>query len=397
MSRPRLSQRHLNYVLIVVAAAGWIWALHQKSESRQHTTAPARERPEPKSSQRSRNGTGGGTLASVVVNPRSADLLNRLDEILASGRPGVPNEAFVTACRAALLDPDFENRTRDIGFLVEAMRPEDAPAIHQLFARLHQENGIGFPMEYAAFARAWGALDPTGALDYLNTTNQGNTPDFDIANILGGWAEKDPGAALKWIKDHPEAAEKNIYANFIDSWMHFDQDAATDFLVSGSIPPNQLYGCVFDCANHVLYGGDGADASVAWLAALPDEERLAGPASRAWDITSSNYGELDCDHAAKLWSQVADKPWMSFRQFERFSGASANARTNPEGLDGFIDALSDTWPADRAAKQFASWAEQDPRVHTWLRSAPEGEWINQIRGSVPESVPQSTPSSQPSR
>lgn len=386
MGRFMFSSKGLNGVLAVLTAGGWGWAISQRMDSGRPSGTAADTRSAAKGPQRHDHRAGGESLASVMSNPRSADLLARFGEILSAARPGVPNEKLVRACEGALLDGDFECRVRDIALLVEAMRPEDAPAIHELFLRIHREKGVGFPMEYAAFARAWGNVDPSGALEHLAGEEPFRMPAADVANIIGGWAERDPGAALQWIEDHPDLkAGSEAYAYLIGGWMVYDRDAATRFLTGRELDPNQLFQAVFHGTNGILYGGGGVDDSVAWLAALPEEGLFPAAASRAWDITSGNYGELPYDRAAQVWGTIADRSWLSFGQFQRFSHGVANARTNDRGLAGFIDALAESWPAEQAGGKFAAWYQKDPQTVTrWLDHAPESDWVAAIRDSLPE-------------
>lgn len=387
MSGFTFSSKGFNVVLMVLAASGWGWAISQRMDSGRPSGTLTDGRPTAKGSQR-HDRAGHDPLASVMSNPRSADLLAHFEEILSAAQSGVPNEKLIRACEGALTDGDFECRVRDIALLLEVMRPEDAPALHDLFLRLHREKGLGFPMEYAAFARAWGNVDPSGALEHLAAEKPFRMPAADVANIIGGWAERDPGAALKWIEDHPELEAGNgAYAHLLGGWMVYDRDAATKFLTEREMRPDQLFQSVFHCTNGILYGGGGADESVAWLAALPEEGLFPAAASRAWDITSGNYGELPYDHAAQVWGTIADRSWLSFGQFQRFSQSVANGRANEQGLAGFIDALAESWPTKQASGKFAAWYQKDPQaVSRWLDQAPESDWVAAIRASLPDPV-----------
>lgn len=388
MSRFTFSPKGLNGVLMVLAVGGWAWAISQRMDSSRPNVGATDSRSTAEGPQRHEPVAKGASLASVMSNPRSADLLARFGEILSAAQAGVPNQKLIRAFEGALTDGDFECRIRDIAFLVEAMRPEDAPAIHDLFLRLHRDQGLGLPMEYAAFARAWGSVDPAGALGHLAAEKPSRMPATDVANIIGAWAERDPDAALKWIEDHPDVtAGGEAYAYLLGGWMVYDRDAATRFLTEGALRPDQLFPSVFHCTNGILYGGGGADESAAWLAALPEEGYFPAAASRAWDITSGNYGELAYDRAAQVWTTIADRSWLSFAQFQRFSQGVANGRANEQGLAGFIDALAESWPAEQASGKFATWYRSDPQTVTrWLDQAPESDWVAAIRDSLPDPV-----------
>ncbi len=372
--------------LLLLAVTGWSWALVQRFEANDSDTAavPASA---PKATQRHRRPEA-ASLSSVMTNPRTADLLARFDEILAEAQPGEPNQALIDACEAALIDRDFESRIRDLAFLIEALRPEDAPALHELFLKLHREEGRGFPLEYEVFARCWGQIDPEGALDYLAQEEPLRMPPQDVRNILNGWAERDPGAALQWLTEHPE--QSGALPGVISGWFRYDQDAATTYLTSEQLGSRQVHECIRECANAILYDR-GATSSVEWLASLPEESPYGDAASLAWNLTSFNYNELTSDKAAEVWQQVGNKPWITPEQFYRFTHSVGNARANPEGMQGVVESLSQTWPVEQAVQQFQRWSHEDPDlIQRWLAGAPETEWVAQIREAVPVPSPMPT-------
>lgn len=383
MSGFRLSSQRLNLLLILIAAIGWIWALSQKLGP--DLSAEANERAETGSAKSERRGQRTipeRSLASAMANPRTAQMIAGFDGILAAARPGEVNQALVDACRGALTDLDFEARVRDFSLLVEAMRPEDASAIHELFLELHREDGRGLPMEYAAFSNWWGQIDPEGALGYLASEVPLRMPENDVRNILGGWAENDPAAALQWALDHPE--HRLAVAGAIGGWMRYDRDAATAYLTSGEAPMEHVPDGIAHGAMETLYDL-GSDASAEWIASLPDDGIYGAAAAVAWDRTSREYSELPYEKAARILSHVREESWFNIHQLERFTHGVAGARCNDQGRAGLVEALAETWPADQAAAQFERWNAQDPRLaQAWLEQAPDHPWAAEILASLPQ-------------
>lgn len=376
------SPKRLNLLLIAVAAIGWAWALSQKFGPVDDSGKEAAFGAGAKASERSRRDGDHGSISSLMTNPRTANLLARLGEIAAAGKPGEPNPAFVEACRGALTDRTFGDRIRDLTLLLETMRPEDAPAIREMFADLHREEGRGFPIEYSIFARQWGRLDPEEALAYH--ANVGRAPSAFDFDILNGWAEQDPASALRWVEEHNDGgANSRALAGLFNGWLRYDRDAATQYLTSEKFPAGAQFECVRNSVNEILYDS-GAQSSIEWLGSLPDEGPLAPAAAQAWDFASNNFGELSSQTAAHLWQNIQDKSWLSIHQLVRFTEQVAHARVNESGTpEAFIDALSQNWPVEQAARQFERWSDEDPAaVDAWLAHSPESEWMDELRRSV---------------
>lgn len=373
-SHPKVPWR---WIITAFALGGWAWALQQYwsgngggGETREVETRWKR------SDRIARD--GGFSLARAMDRPRSARLMSRLDEIAAGAETGVPNMALIRACEEALLDGDFESRHRDIGLLLELLRPEDAAALHETFLALHRE-GRGFVLEYSLFANQWGKIDPQGALDFLAAETPVRMPMHDVMNVVRGWAQSDPGAAREWLEEHPEIVRsKQGYVALLQGWVRTDPEAAKRFFNEAEFPPQQRWEAARSLAIELLYNG-GLEESTDWIASLADPAE----ATMAWNAASIQFSELPYQTAADVWSKVGDKPWMSFAQFARFNEGISHGRVNGQGGEGFIDAVARVWPAEQAAEQFARWEAGNPeQVREWLQHAPDSPWVETIRSSL---------------
>jgi hypothetical protein len=193
--------------LILVACSGWVVAWNV---SRQHGAADGTaDAPGGNSGSRSssKRDDRGASPADFVDDGPTARLLASFAEIEAGAVPGKPNEKLLHACRGALMDANLQRRERNYSLLLQLMRPEDGPALHELFLELHRE-GRAYG-DYKTFASRWGEVDAAGALEYLDKQVPRVLPPPDFRAVVRGWGQKDPAAALKWMNDHPEMAQEN--------------------------------------------------------------------------------------------------------------------------------------------------------------------------------------------
>lgn len=362
-------------VLTLVACSGWIVAWNA---SRQHAGADGAaggsggSSGSRSSSKRDERGT---SPANFVDDGPTARLLASFAEIDAASVPGKPNEKLIHACRGALADANIQRRERNYSMLIQLMRPEDGPALHELFLEMHRE-GRAFG-DYKTFALRWGEVDAAGALEYLNNQVPKRLPPPDFRAVVRGWGQKDPGAALKWMDEHKEQAEEmSGRPAVIEGWMRENPAEAAAWLGTNmkALEPEEAFECIRIGMTEQVNGASTDVMNAAtWLAALPDDNPLTlHAASRAWDAAQWSLGELPYDKAAELWSKVADEPWLNFGQFRHFSGAISKSRVAGEGMDGYLKALEKTWPQERITAQFQRWAQQEPEeIAAWLESAPD--------------------------
>jgi hypothetical protein len=181
-------------VLAVLACSGWVVAWRSSNQAGAEPKTTVKEDKNSRSNMRS--GGRDATGAAFVADPATARLLATYNELVARTSNGEPNKKLVEACRDALCDNDNDRRGRNFGLLLELARPEDAPAIHKMFAELDAE-GRAFA-EYKNFAMRWGMVDPIGAMEFLKTQHKGGViPRNDLRSLAFGWGEGGSGGGAQ--------------------------------------------------------------------------------------------------------------------------------------------------------------------------------------------------------
>ena len=360
-------------VMVLVASSGWVVAWNASRQPNPGENGGAKG-----AALNGRSGSNredqGASPANFVKDGATARLLSSFAEIDAGAVSGRPNETLLHACRGALTDANIQRRERNYSLLLELMRPEDGPALHELFLELHRE-GRAYG-DYKTFATRWGEIDAEGALKYLNDQVPKVLPAPDFRAIARGWGQKDPVAALKWMSENPEmAADLNGRPAVLEGWMRENPTEASGWLQANmqTLQPEEAFECIrIGMTEQVNGATTDVMQAATWLAALPDDPLSALSASRAWDTAQWSLGELPYDKAAELWSKVADEPWLNFGQFRHFSGAISHSRVASDGMNGYLQALEKTWPQERITAQFQRWAQKEPAViAAWLEEAPD--------------------------
>ncbi|RYD33580.1 MAG: hypothetical protein EOP86_13055, partial [Verrucomicrobiaceae bacterium] len=216
--------------------------------------------------------------ARSLHDPRTQEVLDDLDEILAAGVPGQVNERFQNKCWEVLLDSDTGRRNLNFGLLLDALRPEDGVALHVLFNKMHQE-GRDFPGEYATFATRWGQVDGAGSLRYYFTEADKAPAPADVHNALKGWAQKNPKEALAWAvanralaagKPHPGfGPQEDPVMGVIHGWARMDVAGATAAMKAQFSDPEERAQAVSIIYKESLFG-NGLHATLDWIKQLPD-------------------------------------------------------------------------------------------------------------------------------
>jgi hypothetical protein len=351
-----LSRRALGILCVAgfsLAAAGWYKALTHEAAA----TAMKGKDPAAGNGKTDRRKAADPKLAS---DPRSIRLMELMEKLDGDAEPGKPNPAFVKAAVMTLDDSLFHRRQRDFRLLMEKMRPEDAQAIHEHFKAMERE-GRYFGPEYGAFAMRWGQVDGEGAMAFWTAREPFDLPHGDMVNLMTGWANSEPEKALAWIEGHQDLlGPMNAYRPLVVGWLANDPVAAGAWLSNAKLTAQQYVDCVNGAALDKLYS-DGAEGASEWLASLPQDDNHAEAAAKiGWMVNIGRLEHLDPGLAARAWSKVGSKTWMSAGDFQTF--CNSVARGNGGSLDGFAEQLSATWPAAEAGSQFARWTESDPDV-----------------------------------
>lgn len=252
------------------------------------------------------------------------------------------------------------------------MRPEDAVAIHESFAKLHRE-GLAYASEYAAFASRWGEIDAVAALRYLGGDHPASIPAHDLQSILRGWATTDPKAAMAWLGEHSELANAaNCWTATISGWMTVDPEGATSELSQIELPPSQMARCFNEAARIHLFD-KGIESTAEWLADLARDKQLGPYAATAWNSIVPALEELPYDRAANVWTRFDAGAIANFDQFLAFSRTVGGGRSKTQGSEGFYQALQTSWPPEAARASFDRWGSSDgASVVAWLATAPPG-------------------------
>ncbi|MES2657875.1 MAG: hypothetical protein V4689_04615 [Verrucomicrobiota bacterium] len=353
--------------LFITSVAGWGTAWNN---SRRGEPEPAEGRAGPgrSSSRVGDRPEARQSLGSLMENPRSAKLLNEMVSISAEAKPGQVNAKLIAACRATLTDPDPESRNRDFALLLTQMRAEDGAAMHELFLEL---DAAGKPLpNYSAFATRWGEVDGKGAYVYLFNEVPPRMPARDLRDIARGWGAKDPQAALAWMTEHVEIGQRfGGLGRVFEGWVRGDSDGATAWLLKQK-PGIELVDCVAGAMPEQLHCKDMM-TSIDWLVALPDDGIMGMASQQGWRTALDNLNELSYQNASTIWGKVKDQPWAGFGQFERLADQASRTRSASEGMGGFLNELSNSWPAEEVTSKFQEWSEKDPeRTSAWLAKAP---------------------------
>ncbi len=360
-------------ILAVVACSGWIVAWRSSAPAEAEAKIPGKVE---KSNSRASSRTGGrdGSGAANVADPATARLLATYDELVSRNSDGKPNKKLVEACRDVLKDNDNARRARNFGLLLELARPEDAPAIHKMFAELHAE-GRAFD-EYKNFAMRWGMVDAVGAMEFLKTQHKdGIIPRGDVRALAFGWGKVDPQAALKWMDENSAEAERSGgRVGIVDGWLKTDPTSAAQWISANEakLGPSAYAECVgYAFSAHIFSGSTDLAGGASWLAALPDDETSNAAAAYSWQRMQWALIALPYDKAAEVWSKVGNEPWMDFEQFENFSKTTSNSIAAERGMEGYLEALGKRWPEDKVSSQFERWSMESPdETMAWLEKAP---------------------------
>lgn len=381
-------------VLMLVACSGWVVAWNaSRGKAEAGVEAKGRESGRESRTGRSREGRN-PSATGVVKDSETAKLLANLAEIDAAGESGKVNAKLIQACRGALTDGNRERRGRNYSLLLQLMRPEDAPALHELFLDLHRE-GRTFD-EYKPFATRWGEVDPAGAMKYLTSEVPMRLPRDDFRAIARGWGQSDPETALNWMNQNPDLANGlGGRSAILEGWVRENTSEALKWLEGNksSLEPREYFESVRVAFSEQIVGSQsGATDAVAWLAKLPDDGMNGPAAAYAWGTIAWSFGEMPYDKAAAIWAQVGDKPWMDFRQFAGFSNGAANSRVADQGMEGFLNALEKTWPEEKITEQFVRWSMEDGEgTAAWLENAPAGAVTNAALKGMVKALEQSNP------
>ena len=309
-------------------------------------------------------GSASAILGGLLADSQNAELLNILQEIAETTVPGEPNARLIQAAERVLMDNDFERRTRNFGILLSKMRPEDCVAMHENFEKMHQA-GLGYADEYRIFSTQWGKLDAVGALSFYFKTPDGDfTPD-DVHNVLKGWSQVNPSAALAWVDENMPQPLNGMdpRAAIYRGWARQDPDAATASMLEKCTDSRQRV----EAARFIFYehlASKGLDATLVWLNGLPTsgEDGAAMSKSILGSINRLQFdGRSSSEHVAKTWLSLGDADWIGLRQFEDLANSCRSGR------QALMEQLNAPASLPVLQSQFLRWSQEDAdAVGNWL-------------------------------
>lgn len=259
-------------------------------------------------------------------------------------------ERMGDAIRDVLLEPDPLKALEDFSSLIRQLTPENAEAA------IKSLNAHGGRMETARFlpllAFAWGQIDGAGALEKLKTDNRED--GFAKFSAIGGWASKDPQAALAYIQE----LEKKDKA---DGGKGGRDAEATRWLKMGLISG---------------LGKVDAAAALNMVMSFPEDERrnLIG-------VLTNQQMKLGVEQAAQWAAGLADE---KLRSQALTSISREMARENPAKAAEWIAAHSgEEGMSDAVGGVAREWADKDPKsALAWVMTLPAGEAQTEAMGDT---------------
>ena len=310
----------------------------------------------------------------ALHDARTRTLLEELQGINQSAVPGHVHEPFQNKAWEVLFDNDASRRSRNFGLLLDILRPEDGVALHVLFNKMHQE-GRDFPDEYARFAGRWGEVDGAGALQYYFVDAKTPPAPADVHNVLKGWAQMNPQAALDWAlssrelvasKPHPGFGPQEDPVNgVLRGWARTDLAAATAAMKAQFPDPAKREQAITTLYVESLFG-KGLEPTLEWIKQLPDgpdDLNLGGRAALQNLFRRIRDAGTPPDQAVANLVRVAGQPWFGI---EDMMGISHTFRRNAAD---FANALASPEAQPILRTKFETWSSQNPdEMGTWLNS-----------------------------
>lgn len=165
------------------------------------------------------------------LDAASADLT----AVRAAMQPGVVNQVLLDKLQEVLNIPDKFQRAATWQGLMNEMRPEDALAVRDIFSGLNEE-GRRSAQEFQSFLHQWGRIDGATAAP---TLGEALFEDGKLLGVMVGWGERDPHAALTWLKSqHAEFSGCNlVLSGVLEGMAATDPGAAETMLMENANNP----------------------------------------------------------------------------------------------------------------------------------------------------------------
>ncbi|HEX2746402.1 MAG TPA: hypothetical protein VHM91_00275, partial [Verrucomicrobiales bacterium] len=111
--------------------------------------------------------SGSLTTSASPGSAKQQKTADSIADLLLEAPPGQPNTRLLSALRVSLEDNSEFRRKARWGYFLDAMRPEDAPAVRGILREMERQ-GRTFVDERDAFWARWGELDGKAAIAAVN-------------------------------------------------------------------------------------------------------------------------------------------------------------------------------------------------------------------------------------
>lgn len=294
-----------------------------------------------------------------------------------------PAERLERLTRGALI---YNGTTQSIVLcnLIEALTKEEMDEATRLLGRT-QDQGNAFSQQvWDTLWMQWGRLDPEGCLAGFSANPQGK-PESDTRNVMKGWLEFDPDAALAWaMQPRTNGLEAAAAAEAIAYHSSGDPEKMKTFL--GSFPPGSsaIKACFHDYFD--LAGFKAAKGPAELYEELPPTLQ-----ERAWPVALQRLGYSNPEAAAAWLVDHAGEPGADYQAAYRF--VAGLSQTDPAGTAEWTARLPVIEPSDEtpAAEHPASvavshWMNSDREAALrWLEGQPStAPWVVRYRSLLDE-------------
>lgn len=205
----------------------------------------------------------------------------------------------------------------------------------------------------------WAELEPEAALASLVGGKSGNSQDILLAGALGVWMEKDPDAAYRWAKDHPENYN-SFRPDFMRATAMLAEPPEVALEKSMRMPASVRLELVSILARSMNQSAEERERCFVMLAEMGEAERER--AAQAM-VASSRGGSA----VASL--EMMETLPMSPETLERERGKSLDAfsRREPAEAVAWLDAHPEIGSAKERGVAFHRWNERDETAAAaWL-------------------------------
>jgi hypothetical protein len=263
--------------------------------------------------------------------------------------------------------------------LIEALTKGEIDEATRLLGRT-QDQGNAFSQQvWDTLWMQWGRLDPEKCLAGFSANPEGK-PESDTRNVMKGWLEFDPGAALAWaMQPRTNGLEAAAAAEAIVYHSNGDPKKMETFLENLPLGSSAINACFHDYFDLVGFKAAKGPAELY-------EELSPTLQERAWPVALQRLGYSNPKAAAAWLVAHADEPGADYQAAHRF--VAGLAQSDPAGTAEWtarlpmIELSDETPTAEHPASVAVShWLSRDRKAALrWLESQPStAPWVVKYR------------------